>query len=96
MIPAGERWEDGSLRSAIEDLLGAGAILSYLDGRLSPEAEAAVAVFHSLKDNLLTALRRCSSGKELVARGFATDIELAAAINTSSCVPLFTHNAYVK
>ncbi|MBW4574142.1 MAG: 2-phosphosulfolactate phosphatase [Aphanothece sp. CMT-3BRIN-NPC111] len=96
VIPAGERWNDGSLRPAWEDLVGAGAILSYLDGRLSPEAQAAIAVFHSAKDGLVTALRRCSSGKELVARGFAADIELAAAINTSSCVPLFTRNAYVK
>jgi 2-phosphosulfolactate phosphatase len=96
VIPAGERWEDGSLRPAIEDWVGAGAILSYLDGRLSPEAEAAMAVFHGLKDNLVTALRGCSSGKELIARGFGTDIELAAAINISSCVPLLTHNAYVK
>lgn len=96
VIPAGERWSDGSLRPALEDLVGAGAILSYLDGRLSPEAEAAVAAFHSLKDDLVSALKRCSSGKELLARGFATDIELAAAFNTSNCVPLFTHNAYVK
>lgn len=96
VIPAGERWEDGSLRPAIEDLIGAGAILSYLEGSLSPEAETAVAVFHNLKDNLATALRKCSSGKELIVRGFATDIELAAAMNTSRCVPLFIHNAYIK
>ncbi len=95
VIPAGERWEDGSLRPALEDLVGAGAILRYLSGRLSPEAAVAVAAFEGLKDNLVTALRKCSSGKELIARGFAADIELAAAINTSSCVPLFTQNAYL-
>ncbi|MBW4681092.1 MAG: 2-phosphosulfolactate phosphatase [Microcoleus vaginatus WJT46-NPBG5] len=96
IVPAGERWPDGSLRPALEDLIGAGAILNFLDGRLSPEAEAAVAVFRRWKDDLLTALRRCNSGKELTARGFPQDIELAAAFNISSCVPLFTHNAYVK
>lgn len=96
VIPAGEKWEDGSLRPAIEDLLGAGAILSYLDGKKSPEAEAAVATFQSFKDNLVTVLTQCSSGKELIARGFAKDIELACAINTSNCVPLLTGNAYVK
>ena len=94
VIPAGERREDGSLRPAIEDLIGAGAILSYLEGKLSPEAETAAAVFQSLKDNLVKVLRQCSSGKELIARGFDTDIELAAAINTSFCVPLFTQGAY--
>lgn len=96
VIPAGERWEDGSLRPAWEDLVGAGAILSYLDGRLSPEAEVAVAAFQNLQGNLVTALERCSSGKELVARGFAKDVELAAAINISSCVPLLVNKAYVK
>jgi 2-phosphosulfolactate phosphatase len=96
VIPAGERWEDRSLRPAWEDLVGAGAILSYLDGRLSPEAEVAVAAFQNLQGNLVTALERCSSGKELVARGFAKDVELAAAINISSCVPLLVNKAYVK
>ncbi len=96
VIPAGERWEDGSLRPAWEDLVGAGAILSYLDGRLSPEAEVAVAAFQNLQGNLVTALERCSSGKELVTRGFAKDVELAAAINISSCVPLLINKAYVK
>lgn len=96
IIPAGERWSDGSLRPALEDLIGAGAILSHLDGRLSPEAEAAVAVFRHWQDDLVTALKKCSSGKELVAKGFTTDIELAAAFNISNCVPLLTDNAYVK
>jgi 2-phosphosulfolactate phosphatase len=96
VIPAGERWEDGSLRPAIEDLIGAGAILSYLEGKLSPEAETAIAVFHSLKDNLVSVLSQCSSGKELIAKGFATDVELSAVVNTSRCVPLFTQNAYLK
>ncbi|WP_199313034.1 2-phosphosulfolactate phosphatase [Microcoleus sp. FACHB-672] len=96
IVPAGERWPDGSLRPALEDLIGAGAILNFLDGQLSPEAEAAVAVFRRWEDDLLTALRRCSSGKELTVRGFPQDIELAAAFNVSNSVPLFTHNAYVK
>lgn len=95
VIPAGEKWQDGSLRPALEDLVGAGAILSYLHGKLSPEAEVAVAAFHSVKD-ILTTLKESSSGKELMVRGFATDIELAAAINTSSCVPFFRDNAYIK
>lgn len=96
VIPAGEKWENGSLRFALEDLIGAGAILSYLSGSLSPEAEAAVSVFNTFKNDLLGILKKCSSGKELIARGFNSDVELAAAMNFSDCVPVFTDNAYVR
>ena len=96
VIPAGEKWEDGSLRFAFEDLIGAGAILNYLSGSLSPEAEAAVSVFNSFKNDLSNALKKCSSGKELIARGFESDVELAAEVNVSDCVPVFTDNAYVR
>ncbi|WP_414624672.1 2-phosphosulfolactate phosphatase [Calothrix sp. CCY 0018] len=96
VIPAGEKWEDGSLRVALEDLIGAGAILSYLFGSLSPEAETAVAVFNSFKNDLLGTLKKFSSGKELIARGFELDVELAAEINVSDCVPVFIDNAYVN
>ncbi|MEM6400861.1 MAG: 2-phosphosulfolactate phosphatase [Cyanobacteria bacterium P01_D01_bin.116] len=96
VIPAGEKWEDASLRPALEDLIGAGAILSYLTGSLSPEAETAVAVFNSFKNDCLDVLKKCSSGKELIEKGFESDVELAAEINVSDCVPVFSDNYYVK
>lgn len=96
VIPAGERWENGSLRPAWEDLIGAGAILNYLEGKLSPEAEAAVVLFQKWRDSLGDALKQCSSGKELIARGFATDVEIVAALNVSNCVPVFADGAYVN
>ncbi|MBG1271852.1 hypothetical protein F8S12_38515 [Nostoc sp. WHI] len=97
VIPAGERWkEDGSLRPAFEDLIGAGAILSYLNGNLSPEAKVAVATFQAFRQDLLGYLKKCSSGKELIEKGFAADIELSAAYNVSDCVPLLIDNAYVN
>ncbi|PHJ67611.1 lipoprotein [Nostoc linckia z18] len=97
VIPAGERWkDDGSLRPAFEDLIGAGAILSYLRGSLSPEAEAAVAAFQAFRQDLVGYLKKCSSGKELIEKGFEPDVKLAAAFNISDCVPLLTDNAYVN
>ncbi|AFY30995.1 2-phosphosulfolactate phosphatase [Calothrix sp. PCC 7507] len=97
VIPAGERWkDDGSLRPAFEDLIGAGAILSYLPGSLSPEAATAVATFQAFQEDLLGYLKKCSSGKELIAKGFEPDVEIAAVYNVSECVPLFTNDAYKK
>ena len=52
VIAAGERWPDGSLRPSLEDLLGAGAILSYLQGEKSVEAETAVFSFQQHQDKL--------------------------------------------
>lgn len=95
VIPAGERWrKDRSLRPSLEDMLGAGAIISQLQGKQSPEAEAAEAVFRQMKDSLTTALRGCSSGKELVGRGRAPDVDLAAMLNVSEAVPILIDNAY--
>ncbi len=96
VIPAGEKWEDDTLRPAWEDLIGAGAILSFFNGNLSPEAETAVATFDTFKKDLQAYLKKCSSGKELIAKGFELDVELAAAFNVSDSVPLFTENAYIN
>lgn len=95
IIPAGEQWADGSLRTAFEDLIGAGAIISYLTGNLSPESKSAVSVYEALKTNLLEEIRNCSSGKELIERGFEKDIHLACDFNTSNNFPLLTGHAYV-
>lgn len=95
VVPAGERWLDGSLRPAFEDLIGAGAIIAHLQGQLSPEAQAAVATYRSVQSNVLDSIRNCSSGKELIEKGFERDVELAAEINVSNCVPKLLNNAYV-
>lgn len=94
VIPAGERWNDGSLRPALEDWIGAGAIINQLNGQLSPEASAALAVFRSTQSQVETVIRRSSSGKELIERGFEADISLATALNASHCVPLLVNGAY--
>lgn len=94
VIAAGECWPDGSLRPSLEDLLGAGAILSHLSGSRSVEAETAVATFHQAQSNLLDNLLRCGSGKELIGRGFETDVQLAAQLNASRVAPLLIDGVY--
>lgn len=97
VIPAGERWpKDGSLRPDLEDWLGAGAIISHLTGCLSPEAHAAAITFRGVQSDLARLLEMCGSGQELIARGFAQDVALAAALNVSTCVPIFRDGAYVR
>ncbi len=95
VIPAGEKWQDGSLRPSFEDLIGAGAILSHLKGRLSPEAQSAVAAYQSAQPNLKSLLRHCSSGKELIEKGFEPDVDLAIELNVSDRVPTLVNGAYI-
>jgi 2-phosphosulfolactate phosphatase len=91
VVPAGERWPDGSLRPALEDLLGAGAVLHALDvapEAFSPEAAAARTAFASLtKPALVDTIRSCGSGQELIVAGFADDVEVAVEADTSAVVP---------
>jgi 2-phosphosulfolactate phosphatase len=95
VVPAGERWPDGSLRPAIEDLIGAGAILAQLSGRRSPEADLAVAAFEKIVDRLLEHLLLSSSGRELVERGFVRDVELSAELDKSDSIPVLQGEAFV-
>ncbi|HUQ68659.1 MAG TPA: 2-phosphosulfolactate phosphatase [Planctomycetaceae bacterium] len=95
VVACGERWEDGSLRPAWEDLVGAGAVISELTGSRSPEAEAATDAFVGAKLELRERLHACASGRELIERGFASDVALAAAYAVSECVPQLTAGAFV-
>lgn len=96
VVAAGEQWEDGALRPAVEDLLGAGAVIHHLQGAKSPEASVVEAAFVGVRDQLSSVIGSCASAVELVGRGFATDVQLAAAVNASTCVPRLTNGAYVR
>jgi 2-phosphosulfolactate phosphatase len=89
VVAAGERWPDGALRPALEDLAGAGSILARLPGSLSPEAAAAVAV--SRDAGVAASLVRCESAQELVERGFSDDVECALDAESSETVPVIRH-----
>jgi 2-phosphosulfolactate phosphatase len=95
VIPAGERWPDGTLRLAVEDLLGAGAILDALALPGSAEAELAMQAFRAARPRLGELLRGCVSGEELIARGFPEDVELALQLNASNAAPMLVDGAYI-
>ena len=90
VVAAGERWPDGSLRPALEDLLGAGAIIEAMrrDVVLDGDAYAARAAFREARPHLLDRLLACPSGQELVAAGFRDDVLIAAELDESTSVPL--------
>lgn len=96
VIPAGERWPaDRSLRPSVEDLIGAGAIISQLKASLSPEARAAVAAFRAARPALGQWLAQCISGKELIERGYSEDISLAAQLDVSATAPVLRDGAFM-
>jgi 2-phosphosulfolactate phosphatase len=92
VIACGERWkrygEDEGLRVAVEDLLGAGALLSYLPGDKSPEARLGEGAFQYARANLEDILWECGSGRELREGGFGEDVRHAAQLNLYDAVPV--------
>ncbi|MDQ1643806.1 MAG: 2-phosphosulfolactate phosphatase [Actinomycetota bacterium] len=96
LVPAGERWGDGSLRPAYEDWVGAGAVGDRLRGQdpsvqLTPEAEAAVLAFRALRP-----LPECTSGRELVEKGFEEDVALAGELDVTDVVPVLVEGRFVR
>jgi 2-phosphosulfolactate phosphatase len=94
LIPAGERWPDGSLRPAIEDLLGSGAIIHFLGMPCSAEAQLAVNAYRASRDQITSLISNSMSAKELTDRGFPGDLEIALQQNASTCAPVLRDGCY--
>jgi 2-phosphosulfolactate phosphatase len=95
VVAAGERWPDGQLRPAVEDLWGAGAVLAGLGlAEASPEARAAVAAYDVVRRDIGPELAGSASGRELVAAGFGRDLEMAAAIDAAGVVPVLSDESF--
>jgi 2-phosphosulfolactate phosphatase len=106
VIGAGERWgtaaDAPALRPAVEDLLGAGAVLRALrvltgvaPDRVSPEARAAMAAFDEARDDLPGWLLASTSGRELVGRGRRDDVVAAAALDVEAIAPVLARAGFV-
>lgn len=98
VVGAGEEREDGTLRFALEDLLGAGAIIDALADvgidYCSPEAAAAASAFTGLRNATGHLIGASASGRELAERGFRGDIDLAIDLNASTTVPVLREFAF--
>ncbi|MDJ0975718.1 MAG: 2-phosphosulfolactate phosphatase [Planctomycetota bacterium] len=93
VVPCGERWPahddapDQGVRPCVEDHLGAGAVITALEGKRSPEAEFAAQAFIASLRDLSGTLLGCVSGRELVARGHRKDVQFASEWDASTAVP---------
>ncbi|RNB92007.1 2-phosphosulfolactate phosphatase [Brevibacillus fluminis] len=93
VVACGEHWRDpqaneNELRPAIEDYLGAGAILSKLTGSKSPEALVCLGAFQQAAPRLSELIWDCGSGRELRDSGFADDVRHCARLDVFDVVPL--------
>lgn len=94
VVAAGEQWRDGAPRLAVEDLLGAGAVLAASGQTLSAEARVAAGAFNAARRHLAALLHSCTSGRELAAQGYAHDVHWAADVDASSVVPVLVDGAF--
>lgn len=100
VVAAGERWPNGELRPSIEDLWGAGYVISELYRHdsslvLSPEAAMASHAWTAAAGQLPGALEESASGMELIAKGYRIDVDIAAEVNTSTAVPVLRSGVFV-
>lgn len=96
VVPAGERWPDGSLRPAVEDLLGTGAIIAALARDMDAEARLACMAYQAAAGELDGMVRACVSGRELADSGFGDDVSLALELDVSAHAPLLVDGAYTR
>ncbi|PGS47305.1 2-phosphosulfolactate phosphatase [Bacillus sp. AFS041924] len=100
VIPCGEVWNDSRenedlMRPAIEDYLGAGAILAELEGTKSPEAEVCIGAFVHSKHKIKDLIWECGSGRELRVKGFEEDVRHCSQMNRYNVVPVLKNDCFV-
>lgn len=100
VVACGERFKrlnsDGGIRFAIEDYLGAGAILSWLNSNKTPEAEVCEEALKHNQVNLERVIWDCESSGELREIGFGDDVKLASQLNAFEVVPVMVNNHIIE
>jgi 2-phosphosulfolactate phosphatase len=101
IVAAGElssREPGASLRFAVEDQLGAGAIVDALGvlgiDHTSPEAAAAGEAFRGLRGATRHLLTASGSGQELIDLGRREEVLNAAAVDAASVVPVLRDGVF--
>jgi 2-phosphosulfolactate phosphatase len=99
VVACGERLTKPSpgeeeMRFAIEDYLGAGAIIAAIGGDLSPEAQVCAAAFEGSRDRLLELLMESASGRQLREWGLEDDVRFAARMDACASVPIWREGRY--
>ncbi len=81
---------------SLEDVVCAGMILQKLSTvesiilELSDSAKAAIALYKSFGRSILKMLKNTEHGKYLIEIGFAEDLKICAAIDSTSALPVLT------
>jgi 2-phosphosulfolactate phosphatase len=96
VVASGELWPDGSLRPAVEDALGAGAVLHHLKEAgcgLSPEAAVMAGLFEATAD-LDGVVRKCATALELYDMGYEEDVAVALELDADPYASVKTEGAF--
>ncbi|WP_322922824.1 2-phosphosulfolactate phosphatase [Paenibacillus campi] len=101
VVPCGEKWSDAmnnenTLRPSIEDYLGAGMIVSRLNGTLSPEAEVCKGAYEQAKDRIPQLLWESASARELRERGYEQDVVHCSQIDRMTIVPVLQAQKFMQ
>ncbi len=101
ILACGEHYPDPkkareTLRFAIEDYLGTGAILAGLDIDKSPEAVVCERAYLQSKHDLTSLIWHSTSGRELRDMGFPDDVRFATRIDRYNTVPVLHNSTLCK
>ncbi len=98
VVACGERTApqglDDAIRFALEDYLGAGAILSQLEGSFSPDAELCRSAYRAVAANTAKLIAACESGIELIARNCEGDVSLAVQADLYPCAARMVNGSF--